>query len=77
MAKKIYTQDTPVKLFTDAQKAYDYIKEIYDTNTDFLREKFIEFSAGKDFKERVHVYYPYLEIRTESRDYRRWALILW
>lgn len=69
MTKRPYTQETPTKLFTNAKEAFAYIKEIYDTNTSFLRDKFIEFSAGKDFKERVHVHYPYLEITTQSRDY--------
>lgn len=63
------TKDTAPKKFRDPEKALAYLKEIYETNTQYLRDRFKEFAHGTDFDERVHSYYPYIEITTTSTEY--------
>ncbi len=66
---KPITNKSKPRTFTDAQKAYDYVVKIYETNTAYLQKKFQEFGSGKDFEQRVHAYYPYVSIETESSRY--------
>ena len=62
------------KTFKDAEKALAYVAEIYDAQTQYLREQFTHFTQGKTTKgKRVVGYYPYVRItstqarRTDSR----------
>jgi AMP nucleosidase len=54
------------KSFHDAEKALQWVAEIYNANTGYLRYAFSEFSKGTWENERVHAYYPYLEITTHK-----------
>ncbi len=52
------------RLFDDAEKAFQYVKDIYDTNTACLREAFHGFTHGKIPDGRVTAHYPYVAITT-------------
>lgn len=54
------------KSFTDAGKALEWVKYIYDSNVDYLRHSFDTFSKGKWHDGRAHAHYPYLEITTKK-----------
>ncbi len=52
--------------FRDAEKALGWIKEIYDTNTGFLRHSFEQFSRGQGDAQNVRAHYPFIEITTRK-----------
>ncbi len=52
--------------FRDAEKALEWVKEIYDGNIEYLRYAFDVFSKGKWSEGRAHAHYPYLEITTKK-----------
>ena len=52
--------------FEDPDAALARVGEIYDTNTAYLRACFAAFARGEFFKERLSVYYPYVQITTEK-----------
>lgn len=55
------------KSFDDATKARDYIKEIYDTNTAYLREAFEDFTYNRlPLEKRISACYPYLKLETKN-----------
>ena len=54
------------KHFKDAEKALEWIKEIYKTNTQYLQECFDAFSSGKAFTQPFRTYYPYVEVNVEN-----------
>ncbi len=54
------------KSFRDAEKALAWIREIYDTNTAYLRDAFDDYSKGKWPDGRVIAHYPYLGITTKK-----------
>jgi AMP nucleosidase len=61
------------RLFDNADEAAAYVREIYDTNTGFIREAFTDFSKGKAPSHRVMGHYPYAAItmdRMEAVDSR-------
>jgi len=54
------------KSFHDAEKALHWVREIYNSNIEYLRYAFQEFSRGKWHEGRAHAHYPYLEITTKK-----------
>ncbi len=52
------------RAFTDAGQALAWVREIYDTNTAWLRHCFGQFAQGVRFKERVGACYPYVQLST-------------
>lgn len=52
------------RLFDDADKAFAYAKDIYDTNAAYLREEFSRFTKGEAAEGRVIAHYPYVAITT-------------
>ncbi|MEM6781647.1 MAG: AMP nucleosidase [Pseudomonadota bacterium] len=57
----------PSKSFSDAKKARDYIKEIYEANTAFLREAFEDFTYGRlGLDKRVSACYPFIRFETKN-----------
>ena len=52
------------RLFDDAEKAFLYVKEIYENNTACLRNAFGEFTRGAVPEGRVSANYPYVAITT-------------
>ena len=56
------TPDT--RIFTDPHQAVAYVREIYEANTAFLRERFQNLANGAPHTERVSACYPYVAINT-------------
>jgi AMP nucleosidase len=53
--------------FRDAEKALDWVREIYDINTHYLRHAFDLFSKGQwEQHQKVRAHYPYVEITTHK-----------
>lgn len=52
--------------FTDAESAFEAVREIYDASIAYLRECFDEFSEGKLEKARYSAFYPYVRIETSD-----------
>lgn len=48
--------------FRDADKALNWVTEIYDANTGYLRHTFEQFSQGKHDSQPVRAFYPFVEI---------------
>ncbi len=53
------------KNFTSSSEAFEYIKEIYDIQIEFLRTQFDAYVKGKPPKDRVAAYYPYIRVQTK------------
>lgn len=56
------------RLFDDAGKAADYVREIYENNCDYLRTSFADFTKGKIPQGRISACYPYAAITTTRVD---------
>ncbi len=56
------------RLFDNAEQALAYVREIYDTNTDYIREQFSLFTKGELKEGRVTAHYPYVAITTSKTD---------
>tara|TARA_B100001989_G_C24543007_1_gene468804 strand:- start:1501 stop:3012 length:1512 start_codon:yes stop_codon:yes gene_type:complete len=54
------------KRFKDPESAFDYIKEIYNANTEYLRDCFDVYCADMDKAKKVRAYYPYIKITTKA-----------
>ncbi|QOZ26939.1 AMP nucleosidase [Bradyrhizobium sp. CCBAU 51753] len=52
--------------FADADAAVGRIEEIYERNTQFLRNRFEAYVNGVPFTARVRAYYPFVRITTSS-----------
>jgi AMP nucleosidase len=52
--------------FTDPDAALGRIREIYEANTAYLRERFQRFAEGEDMQGRIHACYPFVRVRTET-----------
>ncbi len=48
--------------FDDPEKAFEAVREIYEHNVAYLREKYEEFTRGQLTDARVTAYYPYIKI---------------
>jgi AMP nucleosidase len=57
----------PQKAFSDPEKAWDYIREIYQRNTAFITAQVQNLAKGKVPRGRVRAYYP--EVQVTSRSY--------
>lgn len=52
--------------YDNAEKAVERLIEIYDAQTAYLRSQFDRFIGGKTLATRVHAYYPFIRLKTES-----------
>lgn len=52
------------KNFTDAREAVEYIQQIYDQQTQFLHDHFVDFTKGNMPPQRVRGFYPYVKVTT-------------
>lgn len=52
--------------FKDPQEALAAVREIYESNTAYLRAAFDEFGKGQMPPRRVHACYPYIQFTTKS-----------
>src|ERR1700760_4723730 len=57
----------PQKAFTDPEKAWQYVAELYHRNTKFIRDQLVGLTKGNVPKGRVRAYYP--EVQVTSRSY--------
>lgn len=55
---------TSTKSFSDARRALNWVTEIYNANTEYLRHCFDQFQKQGSLPAPVHAYYPYLQIKT-------------
>lgn len=62
---------TKSRQFKDADKACDFIEEIYHAQVDFLRGVFDSFSGGDIPKEKTSGYYPYIRIEVTEASFRK------
>ncbi len=62
MVKKLET--FKAKSFTDANSALAAVQQIYNANTQFLRDSFSEYCNGGKIK-KISAYYPYVRITTK------------
>jgi AMP nucleosidase len=54
--------------FDDADKAYEYVREIYNANSAYLRDAFNNFTQGNKIDSRITAHYPYVAITTSRAD---------
>ena len=54
------------KTFTDATAAWEYVVEIYERNTSFLRENLMDLTKGNIPKTKVRATYPKVQITSKS-----------
>jgi len=52
--------------FTDAERAVARLEEIYDRNTQFLRDRFEAYLNGEAFATRVRACYPFVRMTTAT-----------
>jgi AMP nucleosidase len=50
--------------FTDAEAAVARLEEIYDRNTQFLRDRFEAYLNGQSFTTHVRACYPFVRMTT-------------
>jgi len=58
------TQPHEAQIFTDAAQAVARVREIYQTNTTYLRDQFQRMARGDISTGRVSAHYPYVAITT-------------
>jgi AMP nucleosidase len=56
----------PAKSFTDAEKAVEALKALYDRNTAFLRESFARLAEEPKLSGRFRAFYPEVTVTTSS-----------
>lgn len=52
--------------YTQPDEALARVREIYEANTTYLRERFQAFTRGERIKGRVRACYPYVQINTDN-----------
>ncbi len=52
--------------FTQPEDAVTRVREIYEANTGYLRERFLAFTKGERIKGKVRACYPYIKLTTTS-----------
>ena len=57
----------PQKAFNDPEKAWDYVREIYERNTRFITDQVQNLAKGNVPRGRVRAFYP--EVQVTSRSY--------
>jgi AMP nucleosidase len=58
------TFTTEAQRFTDAKQAVARVREIYDANTHYLRDRFQSMAAGDIKADRIRAHYPYVALTT-------------
>src|SRR5881397_1831468 len=51
---------------SDPLAALARVREIYDTNTAYLRDAFQRFATAEDLRTRVRACYPFIRVRTQT-----------
>jgi AMP nucleosidase len=52
------------RTFTDAKQAVAHVRELYDANTGFLRERFKNLANGETVTGHISAHYPYAAVTT-------------
>lgn len=60
----ISPQHIPAQTCKTAQEAFEYLKMVYEAQTEFLREQFQNFCKGQEMNGNVRGFYPYAKIST-------------
>jgi len=55
----------PVESFTDPEAAYSRLRDLYETATAYLRDRFQDFASGQPMPGRVRAFYPFVQIRMD------------
>lgn len=58
-----------IRKFTEARAAVEYVRELYDRQTEHLRSAFRQFAAGQDPAKRVRACYPYVRITIDKMNH--------
>jgi AMP nucleosidase len=64
--KLVTPEPLPLKSFTDPVLAWEYVCEIYERNTSFIREHLVNLTAGKVPPGKVRAHYPKAQMLTTS-----------
>lgn len=64
--KYVSPKPLPKKLFTDPQDAWEYVAEIYQRNTSFIRDQLIELTKGNIPAGKVRATYPQVQVVSTS-----------
>jgi AMP nucleosidase len=60
------TPPNKAKTFVDAVAAVQYVRQLYDANTAYLRDNFQRLARGESLPGKVTAHYPYVAITTET-----------
>ena len=56
----------PLKSFTDPVKAWEYVCEIYDRNTGFIRDHLLNLTKGQVPPGKIRAHYPKVQVLSTS-----------
>jgi len=56
----------PTRKYSQPDEVLARVREIYDANTAYLRERFQAFIKGERIKGRIRAFYPYVQLTTET-----------
>ena len=56
----------PTCAFTDPDAALAYVKQLYESGVNYLRDALQRFVAGETFTQRVRACYPYVRVHTDT-----------
>jgi len=62
----ILPEPLPTKSFSDPSAARDYVAQIYERNTQFIRNAVKELSDGNRPKGRIRATYPFVQVESQS-----------
>lgn len=54
------------KKFKDPDQAFEYVRTIYDANTQYLRKSFDKYCLADKNIQKLRAYYPYIKITTKA-----------
>ncbi|QJE73788.1 AMP nucleosidase [Aerophototrophica crusticola] len=66
MIPTLTTDTEPVEAFADAEGAYQRVLSLYQTATQYLRDRFQAFAKGEAIHGRVRACYPFVQIRVDT-----------
>ncbi|SDG78265.1 AMP nucleosidase [Pelagibacterium luteolum] len=64
--KLVTPEAMPLKSFTDAVEAWEYVCEIYERNTSFIRDHLITLTKGQVPPGKVRAHYPRVQVLSTS-----------
>lgn len=64
--KLVSPDPAPLKSFSDPVRAWEYVCELYDRNTQFIRSHLINLTKGSVPPGKVRAYYPQVQVTSTS-----------